>query len=494
MIDFTVAQPLQEAVDSLGKRTPLGSLLSSAEWERVPREIKKASFWAARVTDEQILAEMQQRILRGVAQQRDAIEQGGRLMDRGRFVLEMQDVLRRAGYQPDPEKRGTLQDLSSSRRLSLIWEMQLAMARGHAADKARKSEVALKRAPAQELIRGMEREHERPWPRIWREAGGTFYGKPGDNPDYPDAPGRMIALVTDPIWRAISRFDLPFPPFDWGSGMVLKSVRRREALELGVIKTDAPAQAVPPPMPFGSGMRMSVAGMGEDHLERLRSDLGDAVRFDGQQAVFHTTTTSGQSYEQELAQTREDLRSRARSAFERGEEVLGRLRREEDAAEALFAGDQAAAVRRAYLAQLAAVSNGRKRLFHESISEADARPLIKAAKAMGDGLRSEWKDGHLLVWREDLIAESLDELVALSGENPEARNGLLLGYGMPSMAGPDEDHAIVLIKDPDGEIVSGFHAPLPTARSFAEARARDFIDAMGGAFTFDIIPRKGGVR
>jgi hypothetical protein len=494
VISFGEPAPLQDAVDSLGKRTPLGAMLSSQEWERVPREIKKVSFWAARVTEEQILAEMQRRLLQAVKQERDGLSPAGRLMDRGRFVIEMQDVLRRAGYQPDPDKRGGLQDLSSSRRLSLIWEMQMAMARGHAADKARKSEVALKRAPAQELIRGMQRRHERQWPQIWREHGGTFYGKPGDNPDYPDAPGRMIALVTDPIWRAISRFDLPFPPLDWGSGMVLKSIRRREAMELGVVKPADPEQDAPPPMAFGEGMRMSIAGLGEDALERLRSDLGDAVRFDGKQAVFHTVTTSGDSHEQQNTEIREALRARARSAFERGEAILGRLRREEDAAQALFDGDQAASVRHAYLAQLAAVSNGRKRLFHENISEADARPLIEAAKELDDGVRAEWKDGHLVVWREDLIGESLDELVALSGENPEARNGLLLGYGLPSMAGPDEDHAIVLIKDPDGDTVSGFHAPLATARTFAEARTRDFTEATGEEFTFHILPRKGGLR
>jgi hypothetical protein len=493
VISFGTPTPLKDAVDSLGKRTPLGSLLSSAEWERMPGEIKKVSFWAAKVADEQILAEMQRRLFQAVKQERDGLSTDGRLMDRGRFVIEMQDVLRRAGYQPDPEKRGGLQDLSSSRRLSLIWEMQMAMARGHAADKARKSEVALKRAPAQELIRGMQREHERPWPKIWRENGGTFYGKRGDDPNYPDSPGRMIALVTDPIWRAISRFNLPFPPFDWGSGMVLKSVRRREALELGVIKPDDVAQATPEPTPFGSGMRMSIVGMQEDALERLRSDLGDAVRFDGGHAVFHTSRRLLDD-EDQLQDHREALRARARSAFERGEEVLSRLRREEDAAKALFAGDQAAEVRHAYLAQLAAVSNGRKRLFHENISEADARPLIEAAKAMGGDVRAEWKDGHLVVWREDLISESLDDLVALSGENPEARNGLLLGYGLPSMAGPDEDHAIVLIKDPDGDTAAGFHAPLATARTFAETRARDFVDATGEEFTFDILPRKGGLR
>ncbi|MCW1884014.1 hypothetical protein OKA04_04690 [Luteolibacter flavescens] len=524
MIDFSTATPLPDAVASLGNRTPLGSLLSSAEWEREPEEIRRVSFWSARVIDEVILGEMQRRILQAVRQERDAVAAGGRVMERGRFVLEMQEILRRAGYQPDPEKRGGLQDLSSSRRLSLIWEMQLAIARGHAADKVRKSDVGLRRAPAQELIRGMQRMHERDWPRIWQEHGGKFYGGPGSNLDYPRSPGRMIALVTDPIWRAISQFKLPYPPFAYGSGMVLQSIRRRDALELGVIKEGdaaptapaspsaptsprrpptspsapgAPASPASPSPALGTGLRVSMGLSEPDAYERLRSELGDSIRFDGNQAVYHTATNSSASdvhWQETDASLREALRARARSAFDSGEGVLGRLRRESDAAEALFAGDQAAAVRYSYLAQLAAVSNGRKRLFHENITEADAQPLIAAARSM-PGVRAEWKDGHVLVWREDLVSQSLDELVQLSGENPVARNGELLGYGMPSMGGPDDDYAVVLIRDPDGDVVSGFHSPLRTARTYAEARTRDFADATGEPFTYDIIPRpKGGGR
>lgn len=54
------------------------------------------------------------------------------------------------------------------------------------------------------------------------EAGGKLYD------------GRMIALRNDPIWRGISRFGSPVPPFDFNSGMGLEEVNRFEAEALGV--------------------------------------------------------------------------------------------------------------------------------------------------------------------------------------------------------------------------------------------------------------------
>ena len=45
----------------------------------------------------------------------------------------------------------------------------------------------------------------------------------------------MIALKDDPVWTGISAFGNPFPPFDFGSGMGVRNISRKEALELGVL-------------------------------------------------------------------------------------------------------------------------------------------------------------------------------------------------------------------------------------------------------------------
>lgn len=46
----------------------------------------------------------------------------------------------------------------------------------------------------------------------------------------------MIALRDDPVWRKISRFGSPTPPFDFNSGMGLSEISITEAERLGVIK------------------------------------------------------------------------------------------------------------------------------------------------------------------------------------------------------------------------------------------------------------------
>ncbi len=292
MIGFGVAMPLQDAVDALGRRSPLGAALSSAELELLPVEIREVSFFSARVECERILAEMQRRILQAVRQERDAARSGTRTMSRTRFITEMQQVLREAGYEPDPELRGGLQDLSSFRRLSLIWDMQMEMAAGTALWKSEQTDVALRRAPAWELVRVASRIDVRDWPRIWLENGGKFYGAPG--PDYPAAPGRMIALKTSDIWRRISRFGVPWPPFDWGSGMGLKSRRRREVLELRdtdgnpLLRPDDPPQK-PLTTPFGKETKASLKGIAPERRAAIERDLAGDVEIRGDE--IHLVST-----------------------------------------------------------------------------------------------------------------------------------------------------------------------------------------------------------
>jgi hypothetical protein len=286
MINLLTGQPLQEAVDSLGRKSPIGALLSSQQWAGLPVELRDRAFFSAWVENERILAEAQRRIMQRVQMERDSIEQGGRVMERTRFISEMQDLLEGMGYQPDPEKEGTLQDLSSAGRLGLIWQMQLDQAHGHATWKTGMDPDILQAFPAQELIRGMERMERRDWPRIWAEHGGHFFGEPG--PDYPLAEGRMIALKTDEIWTAISEFGTPWSPFAWGSGMVLRNVRRKEAVELGLIRGDETFE--PNTVPFNSGLKASIRDFPKSSIQRLQDRFGDRVLVDAANGLIEWLT------------------------------------------------------------------------------------------------------------------------------------------------------------------------------------------------------------
>lgn len=269
MPTLTTSRPLSEAVATLSRKTPVGAALSSREWALVPAEIRLRAMFSAMVEREHLLAEMQGRLQARI----ELAKKDGRTMDRGVFIEELRAELEADGYRRGDAKRGSLRDLKSSRRLGLIWDMNIAQVQGYARWKAGMNPDALEAAPAQELIRGRQRLEIRDWPLIWADHGGKFYGAPG--PDYPAAPGRMIALKTDPIWRFISRFNSPWSPYDWGSGMVEKSIRRRESDALGVTSPDDTFE--PLSTPFNESVEASVAGISADRRRAIEDALTGEV-------------------------------------------------------------------------------------------------------------------------------------------------------------------------------------------------------------------------
>ncbi len=462
MIDFTTARPLQNAVDRLGKRTPLGVALSSAELALLPVEIREVSFFSAHVECERILSAMQARLLRAVSLQREKLANGKEItMDRARFIGEMQDELHALGYTPEkPSDIGTIRDLSSAGRLGLIWDMQMAMAFGYANWKASFDPALIEAAPCWELVRLEERVDKRPWLEIWQDHGGKLYD------------GRMIALCSDPIWIWISEFGVPWPPFRWGSGMGLKKIRWREANALGIPGIDDPQ--VPPKMDFAEGVQASRKGISPPSEDRLRSEFGDSIRFDQETISFHPTHDPD---EQSVSQ---QLTLRAKAIADDGRDQIERARSEDDAA-AYPPGFEAGEFAEEILASTSAVAVGRKQLYHDQWGDY-AETIGRLIRTwLPDNVRVATREGHLYAWRPDLIRERLDEIHALSaGFDP--RNGVLLGYGQ-NLA----DEPFALVRFMIGErVVGGFRAPRGTAKLYAAARAKDFSDATGEAVTIHI--------
>ena len=487
MIDFTTARPLQEAVDSLSRRTPLGTALNSAELERLPLEIRDAAFFSAQVQNEKILVEAKNRITQRVNLERSKLADGspGVTMDRRRFIDEMRAELGRLGYRPDPAKAGTLQDLNSTGRLGLIWDMNLSQAQGAAGWKTSMSETALRVEPAMEFVRIDARMEPRiDWPARWAALGGKFYQGASDFPE-----GRMIALTTSDIWRRLNRFGVPWRPFDWGSGRGTRGIGRREALQLGVVKAGDPPQK-PESIPFTTGLQSSIKGLPESSRERLRSEMGDAARFDKDNLLYQRDTTDANEHRDQTIS--EELRARARSYFERGEEALGKLRSASPGAEAFYGSALQDQSREAYLAQLAAVGTGRKQLFHETFKEESAHALMEIIREVMPTVETEFEAGHLIAWRPDLLQTAPSELMSLSGENPIARNGLLLGYGLESMASAGT-YSQVLILNEAGEVITGFQGSPATAAVYAAARTKDLLDATGKVYDFRLVT-KGGAK
>lgn len=281
--DFSQPTPLREAVSQLSARTPIGSVLRTLEWERMPLALRQRAQFSAGVTSVRVMKGIQDRLMDAIQNVRQAA-QGRRLesggpgtfkMDRQKFVADVRALAMQAGLAPqDDAAEGGLTDITSEARLNLIWRTQMEQARGHAYWKRGQKKTVLNAWPAQELIRVRSSKVERDWASRWRAAGGEIIK------------GRMAALKDDPIWKRISRFGTPWPPFDFNSGMGLREMDREEAIALGLI--DPEAELEPVDEEFNRDLEASLE-VGEEWQSALKTLFGDQVEFEGGKARWVAT-------------------------------------------------------------------------------------------------------------------------------------------------------------------------------------------------------------
>jgi hypothetical protein len=81
----------------------------------------------------------------------------------------------------------------------------------------------------------------------------------------------MIALKNDPIWKAISRFGRPYPPFDFNSGMWIKPVNRATAIKAGLI--DDKTEIKPQKRTLNQNLQASTKTMPPELVQRLSNTL-----------------------------------------------------------------------------------------------------------------------------------------------------------------------------------------------------------------------------
>lgn len=260
-------QPIQEVVDRLRGKRVVPTRLRSAELARLPLAAREEAFFSSGVENARFLDSMKKMIDQELAMLEDA----GGTMSKGRFVVEAKARLGALGQ----EDSGQLTDIGSRRRLELIHDFQIENVFSKSRWKQNQNANLRDEFPCQELVRVSARRAPRDWTAIWQAAGGKLYQ------------GRMIAPVDDPIWTEISRFDKPWPPFDYGSGMGVEKVSRAEAEALGVI---APGEDVSAPAdPVQERPVASVAELGPDGVEFLRRLYGDAVQIsDGVATLVRT--------------------------------------------------------------------------------------------------------------------------------------------------------------------------------------------------------------
>jgi len=236
--------------------------LTSREMAELGYQIRERAFWSATVNNAKVVNAMH-RACNGFA--------AGKLsMSDARLAI--QRALDSTGYKPADGTRGTIRDLNSFRRQDLILRTNLEMAQGYA--RLAEAQEDLDLYPCFELVRIRQSRVPRDWKTRWVSAGGRLYG------------GRMIAEVNSPIWTKISRFGQPYPPFDFNSGMGLRDVSRREAVELGAIGESDFAEPRDDLPSMNESLEAEISGADDALKADVSERMKGLAKWDGDRLVF----------------------------------------------------------------------------------------------------------------------------------------------------------------------------------------------------------------
>lgn len=248
---FPEPMPFREAMESRAVRQLLPTDLRTRLLAEIPAELRERAVFSAGVTNVEFLqtfSDLVDEMLDGKG-------------DRATARAKMKELLGTLEYRPVAGEEGSLTDLSSDRRLNLILDTNLQQAQGYGHWAQGQDESVLDLWPAQELIRVRDSEVPRDWAARWADAGGEFFG------------GRMIALKNDPIWTRISRFGVPYAPFDFNSGMDVQDIDRLQAVELGLLGLDT--HVAPQSRDFNTDLKATP----EVRDSALKEALTEAVPF-----------------------------------------------------------------------------------------------------------------------------------------------------------------------------------------------------------------------
>lgn len=216
-----------DAFRKASERGELPTSLGTAELRELGADVLSSSVFTARGTNAIYVSKLKEVI--------DQLAAGDINFATARWTL--MEALKATGYTPEggfpdvpegtvpPALAGTLQDLSSQRRIEFILKTQIALVRGKG--QAFRGAARAAAFPAWELVRVYQVTAPRDWPSRWAIAGGK--------------PGPMIALKGDPIWGELGSYDnftdalgVDHPPFAFNSGMGWREVAAGEVRKLGI--------------------------------------------------------------------------------------------------------------------------------------------------------------------------------------------------------------------------------------------------------------------
>ena len=240
--------------------------MSSADWDGVDPDIRERAYWTAR---EGCYARVQ-----GFRDRCQGIVDGN--LSEADALREIRAMLRATGYQPEPGTEGTIQDLSTDARQRLILDTNVAMVQERAYRDSMMGSLAY---PAQRLVRIRYSRQPRDWDARWREAAAAV------NYEGVATDGSYIALLTSPIWRKLSRFDLPYPPFDFNSGMGVDPVDYEEAQRHGLTIPEATIEGMDGES-LNASLEASIGKMDGDLQQAFTRALADCVEVEGDRVYY----------------------------------------------------------------------------------------------------------------------------------------------------------------------------------------------------------------
>lgn len=281
-------RPLREAIAAIDARTPIGTALRSAELERLPLAIRQRAQFSSRVTSVRLMQAIQDRLAGQMKLQREQLANGQQAtFDRSSFIDAIRETARAEGVETieGPEDRGTLRDIRSIPRLGLIYDMQQAQANGFARYSLDVTQGAMLLYPAYELglSTAVKPRELSEWFREWSRACVSS----GDQRALAAlrSTGRIVALKTSGAWSALSRFGVPWPPFDWGSTRELEEVDYDAAVELGLL--DPGTQPAETGLAsFNDRVEASLTSIDARTRTWLENQLDGIGRIDGDAAVM----------------------------------------------------------------------------------------------------------------------------------------------------------------------------------------------------------------
>lgn len=251
-LELTATDALTQAVRLAMERRVLPLSIGAAEIQAMTERLRERLFFSARTANLYYLDWLKRLVERYVTGE-------GRNNDLAQLRVEARLMLARLGYTPEggfpgdeelgipPATAGSLQDLSSERRLNLVFNTQAELARGLGLKLRGIRRMEL--WPAWELVRKgkFDSEHQREWLKRWKLAADEVEWQGVSTAAF--EAGRMVALKTSSIWHALGSSALfddalntDHPPFAFNSGMGWREVRREDALKLGLGQEEVEAQ------------------------------------------------------------------------------------------------------------------------------------------------------------------------------------------------------------------------------------------------------------